>query len=62
MKRLFDSSPVKNNLIDVVFAIIGSALVGAALSIFVAPNDIAPGGVSGLAIALAYITPIRVSI
>ena len=62
MKCLFDSSPVKNNLIDVVFAIIGSALVGAALSIFVAPNDIAPGGVSGLAIALAYITPIRVSI
>ena len=62
MKRLFDSSPVKNNLTDVVFAIIGSALVGAALSIFVAPNDIAPGGVSGLAIALAYITPIRVSI
>ena len=62
MKRLFDPSSAKNFLIDVVFTIIGSALVGAALSVFVEPNDIAPGGVSGLAIALAYITPIRVSI
>lgn len=62
MKRLFDPSSAKNLLIDVVFTIIGSALVGAALSVFIEPNDIAPGGVSGLAIALAYITPIRVSI
>ena len=62
MKRLFDPSSAKNFLIDVVFTLIGSALVGAALSVFVEPNDIAPGGVSGLAIALAYITPIRVSI
>ena len=62
MKRLFVPSSAKNFLIDVVFTIIGSALVGAALSVFVEPNDIAPGGVSGLAIALAYITPIRVSI
>ena len=62
MKRLFDPSSAKNFLIDVVFTIIGSALVGAALSVFIEPNDIAPGGVSGLAIALAYITPIRVSI
>ena len=62
MKRLFDPSSAKNFLIDVVFTIIGTALVGAALSVFIEPNDIAPGGVSGLAIALAYITPIRVSI
>lgn len=62
MKRLFDPSSAKSILIDVVFTLIGSALVGAALSVFIEPNDIAPGGVSGLAIALAYITPIRVSI
>ena len=62
MKRLFDPTSAKNILIDVVFTLIGSALVGAALSVFIEPNDIAPGGVSGLAIALAYITPIRVSI
>lgn len=47
---------------DIVFIIIGSALVALGLSAFTVPNDIAPGGVSGLATALAYITPIRVSI
>ena len=52
----------KELLIDLVYVIIGTALVGAALSVFTIPNDIAPGGVSGLATALAYITPIRVSI
>ena len=62
MKRLLEPSSAKNNLIDVIITIIGSALVGAGLSVFIEPNDIAPGGVSGLAIALAYITPIRVSI
>lgn len=62
MKRLFENSSVKNILIDLVYTIIGSALVGAALSMFTVPNDIAPGGVSGLATALAYITPIRVSL
>ena len=62
MKRLHENSSVKNILIDLVYTIIGSALVGAALSMFTVPNDIAPGGVSGLATALAYITPIRVSI
>lgn len=61
MKRLNENSSVKNILIDLVYTIIGSALVGAALSMFTVPNDIAPGGVSGLATALAYITPIRVS-
>jgi len=52
----------KEFLLDIVYVIIGSALVGSALSVFTVPNDIAPGGVSGLATALAYITPIRVSI
>ena len=52
----------KELLIDLVYVIIGTALVGAALSVFTIPNDIAPGGVSGLATALAYITPIRVRI
>ena len=51
MKRLHENSSVKNILIDLVYTIIGSALVGAALSMFTVPNDIAPGGVSGLATA-----------
>lgn len=62
MKRLLEKKNIKNTLIDILYTIVGSALVGSALSVFTVPNDIAPGGVSGLATALAYITPIRVSI
>ena len=56
------SIKVKELALDLLFAVVGSALVGAAISIFTVPNDIAPGGVSGLATALAYITPIHVSV
>lgn len=49
-------------MIDLLFLVIGSALVGISVSVFTVPNDIAPGGVSGLATALAHITPIRVSV
>ena len=47
---------------DFVGCVIGSALVGVALSVFTVPNNIAPGGVSGLATALAYVTGIHVSV
>ena len=47
---------------DLLVSVVGSALVGMGLSVFTVPNDIAPGGVTGLATALAYITPIRVSV
>ena len=48
--------------IDLLFTVIGSALVGSALAVFTIPNDIAPGGVSGLSTALAHISPVRGSI
>lgn len=62
MKIHLESSRAKAAALDLLFAIVGSALVAAALSVFTVPNDIAPGGVSGLATALAHITPVRVSI
>ena len=62
MKRLFGSYTWKDIITDLVYCGVGSALVGLSLSMFTIPNDIAPGGVSGLSTALAYITPIRVSI
>ena len=55
------NASVKELALDLLYAVIGSALVGSAVSVFTVPNDIAPGGVSGLATALAYITPIHVS-
>ena len=61
MKKIFGNYTLRDVLIDLVYTAVGTALVGFALSMFTVPNDIAPGGVSGLATALAYITPIRVS-
>ena len=53
---------IKAAALDAVILILGSALVAAGLSMFTAPNDIAPGGVSGLATALAYLVGDRISI
>ncbi|HWP21479.1 MAG TPA: YitT family protein [Candidatus Cryosericum sp.] len=47
---------------DIVAVVFGSALVAAGLVLFTIPNNIAPGGVSGLATALAYITPLSVGV
>ncbi|MDO4572608.1 MAG: YitT family protein [Clostridia bacterium] len=49
-------------LIDALAIVAGSALLAAGLVLFTIPNDIAPGGVSGLATALAHITPVRVGL
>ena len=40
----------------------GSAVLALAIAVFTVPNDIAPGGVSGLATALTHITPISVGL
>lgn len=48
--------------VDVLAMLFGSALVAAGLVLFTIPNNIAPGGVSGLATALAHITPMRVGL
>ena len=49
-------------LIDILAIVFGSALVAAGLVLFTIPNNIAPGGVSGLATALAHITPLSVGV
>lgn len=62
MKKIFGNYTLRDVTLDLLFTVFGTALVGFALSMFTIPNDIAPGGVSGLATALAYISPIRVSV
>ena len=62
MKKVFGTYTIKDIVIDLFYTVFGTALVGFALSMFTVPNEIAPGGVSGLATALAFITPIRVSV
>lgn len=48
--------------LDILAIVFGSALVAAGLVLFTIPNNIAPGGVSGLATALAHITPLSVGV
>ena len=62
MKKNIGRPELGQTLTDLLCCTVGSALVALSLSMFTVPNDIAPGGVSGLATALAHITPIRVSL
>ena len=60
MKEIMGPQGVKGLLLDIFYSVLGSALVALGVAVFTVPNDIAPGGVSGLATALAYISPISV--
>ena len=50
----------KKLLMDALSILLGTALVAAGLDMFVIPNNISPGGVSGLAATLAHIIPLSV--
>ena len=54
------TASVKSFLLDAGAIVVGCGLVALGLVLFTIPNDIAPGGVSGLATALASISPIQV--
>ena len=62
MKEIMGPQGVKGLLLDIFYSVLGSALVALGVAVFTVPNDIAPGGVSGLATALAYISPISVGV
>ena len=62
MKQVWGNEGWLGLLKDLLFSLAGSMLVGLAIAVFTVPNDIAPGGVSGAATALAYISPIRVGV
>lgn len=62
MLKRIEAQRVKRLVKDLLITVLGSATVALALAVFTIPNDIAPGGVTGLATALAHITPIRVSV
>ena len=53
---------VRTWALDICLFLLGSAMIAAGLVLFTIPNDIAPGGVSGLATALSYFTPVSVGI
>jgi uncharacterized membrane-anchored protein YitT (DUF2179 family) len=49
---------VSGLLKDAIATVVGCAAVAAALVIFTIPNNIAPGGVTGLATAVQYVLPL----
>lgn len=50
-----NTNKVKNLLLDVLFDIAGSLLIGISVNFFTAPNHMAPGGVTGIATLLNYV-------
>ncbi len=52
----------KAPIIDAIIIILGSGLTALGISCFTVPNNIAPGGVSGLATALAHVIPVSVGV
>ena len=61
-KNLFDKRRVYTAVVDCAVIAAGAVLMGVALSVFMVPFKIAPGGASGLATVLHYLTGLRVSV
>lgn len=61
-KNLFDKRRTYTAVVDCAVIAVGAVLMGVALSVFMVPFKIAPGGASGLATVLHYLTGFRVSV
>ena len=61
-KNLLDKRRVYTAVVDCAVITVGAVLMGVALSVFMVPFKIAPGGVSGLATVLYYLTGLRMSV
>ncbi len=62
MKGLLGSEGWKGLFLDMLMVLAGSMLVALSVAVFTVPNDIAPGGVSGMATALASFSPLSVGV
>ena len=61
-KNLFDKRRTYTAVVDCAVIAAGAVLMGVALSVFMVPFKIAPGGASGLATVLHYLTGLWVSV
>lgn len=52
----------KDLFLDVLYDIVGCSIFSASIQCFSSPNNIAPGGVSGLSILIQYVTGIPISL
>jgi len=51
-----NANKIKTLLMDILFDIAGSMLIGISVNCFTAPNHMAPGGVTGIATLINYLT------
>ncbi|MBQ8598735.1 MAG: YitT family protein [Oscillospiraceae bacterium] len=51
-----NSNKIKTLLLDILFDIAGGLLVGLSVNFFTAPNQIAPGGITGIATLVNYLS------
>lgn len=54
------SNKLDNILLDFITALLGSWIIAVGISVFTVPNKIVPGGVSGIATSLSYLTHLPV--
>lgn len=59
-KRRWDFAKITGILTDAVFILVGAAAISLGVNMFNSPNDIAPGGVTGTAVILSSILPLKV--
>jgi uncharacterized membrane-anchored protein YitT (DUF2179 family) len=62
MKMLEKINDKKGLITDAAAIVVGSGLTALGIASFTMPNNIAPGGVSGLATAIAHVIPVPVGI
>lgn len=53
---------IKEKILDVLFITVGTGLFAIALTVFLEPNEISPGGITGLASVISHLIPIPTGI
>ena len=53
---------LREGVLDITFDIIGSLLFAIGVQVFSSPNNIAPGGVTGLSVVLNYLTGVSIGL
>lgn len=62
MRKGLNAKKLKDIFINAIMIVAGSAIYGLAISVLLSPNNLAPGGVSGVAIMVNYVTSLPTGI
>ena len=62
MLEKIERNVIGKNLVDILFDVVGTGIFAISINVFTAPNNIAPGGVSGIAIIFNYLFGIPIGL